>query len=170
MTLPDAIRTESLTKYYGPVVAVESLDLTIAPGEIYGFLGPNGAGKTTTIRILLDLVRATSGRAQVYGLDCRKASVDVRRHIGYLPAEMPLYREMTGAGYLQFLAAIESRPVDSSYQQQAVRPVRCQRRRSAAKARPPVARDEAQVRHHPGADGTMRRCSSSMNRRQASIR
>ena len=114
MTLPDAIRTESLTKYYGPVVAVESLDLTIAPGEIYGFLGPNGAGKTT-IRILLDLVRATSGRAQVYGLDCRKASVDVRRHIGYLPAEMPLYREMTGAGYLQFLAAIESRPVDPSY-------------------------------------------------------
>jgi ABC-2 type transport system ATP-binding protein len=116
MTLPDAIRTESLTKYYGPVVAVESLDLTVAPGEIYGFLGPNGAGKTTTIRILLDLVRATSGRAQVCGLDCRKASVEVRRRIGYLPAEMPLYREMTGAGYLQFLAAIESRLVDHSYQ------------------------------------------------------
>jgi ABC-2 type transport system ATP-binding protein len=115
MTLPDAIRTESLTKYYGPVVAVEALDLTIAPGEIYGFLGPNGAGKTTTIRILLDLVRATSGHAQVFGLDCRKASVEVRRRIGYLPAEMPLYREMTGAGYLQFLAAIESRPVDHSY-------------------------------------------------------
>jgi ABC-2 type transport system ATP-binding protein len=51
--LPDAIRTESLTKYFGPVVAIESLDLTVAPGEIYGFLGPNGAGKTTMIRILL---------------------------------------------------------------------------------------------------------------------
>jgi ABC-type multidrug transport system ATPase subunit len=115
MTLPDAIRTESLTKYYGPVVALESLDLTVAPGEIYGFLGPNGAGKTTTIRILLDLVRATSGRARVEGLDCRAASVDVRRRIGYLPAEMPLYREMTGVAYLKFLAALESRPVDDSY-------------------------------------------------------
>jgi len=115
MTVPDAIRTESLTKYYGPVVALESLDLTVAPGEIYGFLGPNGAGKTTTIRILLDLVRATSGRARVDGLDCRAASVEVRRRIGYLPAEMPLYREMTGAGYLQFLAALESRPLDLSY-------------------------------------------------------
>jgi ABC-2 type transport system ATP-binding protein len=115
VTVPDAIRTESLTKYYGPVVALESLDLTVATGEIYGFLGPNGAGKTTTIRILLDLVRATSGRARVDGLDCRAASVDVRRRIGYLPAEMPLYREMTGVAYLQFLAALESRRVDESY-------------------------------------------------------
>jgi ABC-type multidrug transport system ATPase subunit len=113
--LPDAIRTESLTKYYGPVVAVESLDLTVAPGEIYGFLGPNGAGKTTTIRILLDLVRATRGRALVDGLDSRTSSLDVRRRIGYLPAEMPLYREMTGARYLDFLAALESRPVDVAY-------------------------------------------------------
>ncbi len=113
--MPDAIHTESLTKYFGPVVAIESLDLTVAPGEIYGFLGPNGAGKTTTIRILLDLVRATSGRALVDGLDCRASSLDVRRRIGYLPAEMPLYREMTGAGYLDFLAALESRPVDATY-------------------------------------------------------
>jgi len=113
--LPDAIRTESLTKYFGPVVAIEQLDLTVAPGEIYGFLGPNGAGKTTTIRILLDLVRATSGRALVDGLDCRASSLDVRRRIGYLPAEMPLYREMTGAGYLDFLAALECRPVDVTY-------------------------------------------------------
>ena len=101
--MPDAIRTESLTKYFGPVVAIEALDLTVAPGEIYGFLGPNGAGKTTTIRILLDLVRATSGRALVDGLDCRAPSLEVRRRIGYLPAEMPLYREMTGADISIFL-------------------------------------------------------------------
>lgn len=113
--MSDAVRTESLTKYYGPVVALEALDLTVAHGEIYGFLGPNGAGKTTTIRILLDLIRATSGRALVDGLDCRAASVDVRRRIGYLPAEMPLYRELTGARYLDFLAALQSRPVDPSY-------------------------------------------------------
>ena len=108
--MADAVHTESLTKYYGPVIGLEALDLTVAHGEVYGFLGPNGAGKTTTIRILLDLVKATSGRALVDGLDCRAASVEVRRRIGYLPAEMPLYREMTGAGYLDFLAALESRP------------------------------------------------------------
>jgi beta-exotoxin I transport system ATP-binding protein len=115
--MSDAIRTESLTKYYGPVVAVESLDLTVHHGEVYGFLGPNGAGKTTTIRILLDLVRATSGRAFVDGLDCRRSSIDVRARIGYLPAEMPLYRDMTGAGYLAYLAALQRCPVDPSWQQ-----------------------------------------------------
>jgi ABC-2 type transport system ATP-binding protein len=107
-----AIRTESLTKYYGPVVALEALDLTVARGEVYGFLGPNGAGKTTTIRILLDLVRATSGRAFVDGLDCRVESVRVRARIGYLPAEMPLYREMSGRAYLDFLGALQRGPID----------------------------------------------------------
>jgi ABC-type multidrug transport system ATPase subunit len=115
--LADAVRAEALTKYFGPVVALEALDLSVAPGEVYGFLGPNGAGKTTTIRILLDLVRATSGRALIDGLDCRTDSLEIRRRIGYLPAEMPLYREMTGARYLDFLAALESRAVDFSYRQ-----------------------------------------------------
>jgi len=119
--LADAVRTEHLTKYFGPVVALEALELSVAPGEVYGFLGPNGAGKTTTIRILLDLVRATSGRALIDGLDCRTASLEIRRRVGYLPAEMPLYREMTGAGYLDFLAALESRPVDLSYRQKLLR-------------------------------------------------
>jgi ABC-2 type transport system ATP-binding protein len=117
LTLTDAIHTESLTKYYGPVVAIEALDLTVARGEVYGFLGPNGAGKTTTIRILLDLIKATSGRATVEGLDCRMASLEVRRRIGYLPAEMPLYREMSGGAYLEFLAALDSRSIDLSYRQ-----------------------------------------------------
>ena len=116
--MPHAIRAESLTKYFGSVVAIEALNLTVEPGEIYGFLGPNGAGKTTTIRILLDLVRPTSGRAWVDGLDCRSASLAVRRRIGYLPAEMPLYREMTGASYLDFLATLESRPIDLAYRSQ----------------------------------------------------
>jgi ABC-type multidrug transport system ATPase subunit len=113
-----AVRTESLTKYFGPVVALEALDLSVRAGEVYGFLGPNGSGKTTTIRILLDLVRPTSGRALVDGLDCRAASLDIRRRTGYLPAEMPIYREMTGAGYLGFLAALESRPLDLAYRQE----------------------------------------------------
>ena len=113
--MADAIRTESLTKYYGAVVAIEALSLTVNHGEVYGFLGPNGAGKTTTIRILLDLVRATSGRALVDGLDSRRDSVAVRARIGYLPAEMPLYREMTGAGYLDYLAALQRGPVDAAW-------------------------------------------------------
>ena len=110
-----AIRTESLTKYYGPVVALEALDLTVGHGEVYGFLGPNGAGKTTTIRILLDLVRATSGRALVDGLDSRLGSVRVRARIGYLPADMPLYREMSGRAYLDFLAALQRGPIDPAW-------------------------------------------------------
>jgi ABC-2 type transport system ATP-binding protein len=110
-----AIRTESLTKYYGPVVALEALDLTVGHGEVYGFLGPNGAGKTTTIRILLDLVRATSGRALVDGLDSRLESVRVRARIGYLPAEMPLYREMSGRAYLDFLGALQRGPIDPAW-------------------------------------------------------
>ena len=113
--MPEAIRTESLTKYYGPVVAVESLDVAVDRGEIYGFLGPNGAGKTTTIRILLDLVRPTRGRALVDGLDARHDSVAVRSRIGYLPAEMPIYRDMTGAGYLAYLAALQHTAVDESW-------------------------------------------------------
>jgi len=113
--VPDAIRAESLTKYYGPVVALESLNLAVARGEVYGFLGPNGSGKTTTIRILLDLVRATSGLAFVDGLDCRAASLQVRERVGYLPAEMPIYRELTGDGYLRFLSALQAGPVDASF-------------------------------------------------------
>lgn len=116
--MPDAIRTEALTKYYGPVVALESLSLAVSSGEVFGFLGPNGSGKTTTIRILLDLVRASSGRAFVDGLDCRTESLAVRERVGYLPAEMPLYRELTGEGYLRFLSALQVRPVDASFLQQ----------------------------------------------------
>jgi ABC-2 type transport system ATP-binding protein len=111
----EAIRAESLTKYYGPVVAVEDLDLAVMPGEVYGFLGPNGAGKTTTIRMLLDLVRPSRGRILVHGLDCRASSVTVRSRLGYLPAEMPLYREMTGGAYLDFLGALQQSPVDTQW-------------------------------------------------------
>jgi ABC-2 type transport system ATP-binding protein len=111
----EAIRAESLTKYYGPVVAVEDLDLAVMPGEVYGFLGPNGAGKTTTIRMLLDLVRPSRGRILVHGLDCRVSSVTVRSRLGYLPAEMPLYREMTGGAYLDFLGALQQSPVDAQW-------------------------------------------------------
>jgi ABC-2 type transport system ATP-binding protein len=106
-----AIRIDELTKYYGPVVGVERLSLVVSPGEVFGFLGVNGAGKTTTIRLLLDLLRPTSGAASILGFDCQRQGLEARRHVGYLPGEMPMYPELTGAGYLEFLAALGAPPL-----------------------------------------------------------
>jgi ABC-2 type transport system ATP-binding protein len=116
-----ALRTEGLTKYYGRVVGIEDLSLEVEPGEAFGFLGANGAGKTTTIRLILDLLRPTRGRALVEGLDCRRESVRTRGRIGYLPAEMPVYPEMTGAAYLRFLGRLEQRPPDAAWTQSLLR-------------------------------------------------
>ena len=105
--MTDAIRTRALTKVYrGGTVAVRELDLSVRAGEVFGFLGPNGAGKTTTIRILLDLLRPTSGGAEVLGLDTRRAGVDARRRIGYLPGDLPLYPKLTARETLSYLAAL----------------------------------------------------------------
>jgi ABC-2 type transport system ATP-binding protein len=105
-----AIKTSELTKYYGRVVGIEGLSLDVYEGEIFGFLGANGAGKTTTIRLLLDLLRPTSGTASILGFDCQRQGLEARRRIGYLPAEMPMYPELTGAGYLKFLSALGPPP------------------------------------------------------------
>ena len=100
------IRTEGLTKFYGPHRGVENLDLTVEEGEVFGFLGPNGAGKTTTIRLLLDLIRPTSGHAEVLGLDSRTDSIEIRRRVGYLPGEMALYENLTGKQLLGYFAGL----------------------------------------------------------------
>ena len=104
-----AIRTQGLTKHYGRVVALEDLTLDVEQGEVFGFLGANGAGKSTTIRLLLDLIRPTRGRASVGGFDCRADSLRARALIGYLPGEMPLYPELAGRDYLEFLGALQTR-------------------------------------------------------------
>lgn len=91
-----AIATEHLTKFYGARTGIVDLNLEVAAGEIFGFIGPNGAGKTTTIRILLDFIRPTSGRAWVLGFDTRRENVRMRREIGYLPGEFSLDPRMTG--------------------------------------------------------------------------
>jgi ABC-2 type transport system ATP-binding protein len=101
-----AINLSRLTKRYGDHPALNGLDLEVRQGEVFGFLGPNGAGKTTTIRILLDLIRPTSGRAEVLGLDCRRDSVAIRRRTGYLPGELVLYGELTGQELLTYLASL----------------------------------------------------------------
>ena len=110
-----AIRVEALTKYYGPVIGVEELSFEVAPGEVYGFLGANGAGKTTTIRLLLDLLRPSRGRATVLGFDCHRQSLDARRRIGYLPGDLPIYPDLTARGYLDYLAQLDGRPVSPGY-------------------------------------------------------
>ncbi len=110
-----AIQAEGLTKYYGAVIGIEELTFEVSPGEVYGFLGANGAGKTTTIRLLLDLLRPSRGRARVLGLDCRRDSLEARRRIGYLPGELPVYPDLSAAGYLDYLAQLDGRPVSPTY-------------------------------------------------------
>ncbi len=87
VAMTDAITTQSLVKYYGKRRGLDGLDLQVRPGEIFGFLGPNGAGKTTTIRVLLDLIRPTSGEAEVLGQRPRQGGAALRRRIGYLPGD-----------------------------------------------------------------------------------
>lgn len=94
-----------MTKRFGRVVAVQDLDLTVTPGEVFGFLGPNGAGKSTTIRVLLGLIRPTVGTATVFGDDAR----DVRqthRHLAYVPADVALWPILTGAEILELLGNV----------------------------------------------------------------
>ena len=105
-----AIEVEGLTKRYGPTLAVDDISFSIDPGEIVGFLGPNGAGKTTTIRVVTCFIPATSGRARVAGHDVFRESIDVRKKIGYLPENVPLYREMRVREYLTYRAALKRVP------------------------------------------------------------
>jgi ABC-2 type transport system ATP-binding protein len=101
-----AIATHGLTKFYGETCGVADLDLQVEWGEVFGFLGPNGAGKTTTIRLLLDLIRATRGRAEIAGLDTRADSLAVRRATGYLPGELKLPERRTAEGFLDHLGEL----------------------------------------------------------------
>ena len=100
---PALIHTERLTKRYGEHRGVVDLDLDVDEGEIFGFLGPNGAGKTTTIRVLLDLIRPTSGRALVFGLDAHRDAVAIHRNVGYLPGELALDPHLSGRQVLVYL-------------------------------------------------------------------
>ena len=106
------IEVEDLTKAYGPVTAVDHVSFTVNPGEILGFLGPNGAGKTTTMRILTGYIPATSGTARISGFDVFEDSLEVRRHIGYLPEVPPVYPDMTVSSYLDFVLRIKNIPAD----------------------------------------------------------
>jgi len=108
------IRTDDLTKAYGQYRGITEVNLEVQPGEVFGFLGPNGAGKTTTIRLILDLIRPTAGRAEVFGLDARSGAVAIHRRIGYLPGEFGLYDRLTGGETIEYFANLRG-GVDPAY-------------------------------------------------------
>ena len=99
-----AIETIALHKEYGRKIALHGLDLTVQPGEVFGFLGPNGAGKTTTVKILLGLVRSTSGQARLFGRPAGDA--EARQRIGYLPENFRFHDWLSGAALLDFHARL----------------------------------------------------------------
>jgi ABC-2 type transport system ATP-binding protein len=117
-TAPSAISIHGIAKRYGKLTAVSNLNLEVTQGEIIGFLGLNGAGKTTTIRILLDLLRPTSGRAFLFGHDCQAEGLEARALTGYLPGEMGIYSDLTGREVLEFLAGLTRQAVDQQYQRE----------------------------------------------------
>jgi ABC-2 type transport system ATP-binding protein len=101
------IHVSNLTKYYGDYAAVRNVSFDVPQGQVVGFLGPNGAGKSTTMRILAGYLTATSGQATIAGLDVFWQPVEVRRRIGYMPENCPLYQEMRVLEYLRFRAGIK---------------------------------------------------------------
>jgi ABC-2 type transport system ATP-binding protein len=105
-----SIRVENLTKYYGQQAAVKDISFEINTGQIVGFLGPNGAGKSTTMKMITTYLAQTEGKVFVDGLDTEEKAIEVRRKIGYLPEQNPLYLDMNVIDYLRFAAELESVP------------------------------------------------------------
>lgn len=100
------VQTNSLTKRFGPLVALDACNLNVERAEVFGLLGPNGAGKTTLLRLLLGYLRPTSGGARIDGLDCYRQSVAVHRKTSYLPGDVRLFRQMRGRDVLEFFVAV----------------------------------------------------------------
>ena len=113
------IQAEGLTKRYGETLALDGLDLSIEPGEVYGYLGPNGAGKTTTIRLLLGIHRPTRGRAELFGIDAWADPVEAHRRAAYVSGEPFLWPGMTGAETVEFLARLHG-GTDRAYRDELV--------------------------------------------------
>jgi ABC-2 type transport system ATP-binding protein len=113
------IQTEKLTKSYGSHRGIIDVDLQVDQGEVFGFLGPNGAGKTTTIRTMLDLIRPTSGRALVFGIESSADPVAIHRRVGYIPGEFALYDRLTGGQTLEYFANLRG-GVDAAYQRSLI--------------------------------------------------
>ena len=104
------IEVQGLTKYYGPIAAIEDVSFHVGQGEIVGFLGPNGAGKTTTMRILTGFSPASRGTAKVAGFDIHEAPIEVKKRVGYMPETVPLYTEMVVEKFLAYVAEVKGVP------------------------------------------------------------
>lgn len=104
--------------YYGKQRGIVGVDLSVWQGEVFGFLGPNGAGKTTTQRILLDVIRPTSGSAHIFGMNCQTQGAEIRRQVGYLPGELSLYPNMKAIDFLDMLNSFYGNSVDKQYRDQ----------------------------------------------------
>src|ERR1700674_5818930 len=100
------VETQGLSKDYGSGPGLFDLDLTISRESVFGCLGPNGAGKTTTIKLLMAMIRPTRGTARMFGLDCQKDAVAVKRKVGYLPAELPQFGGLRGSEIVAYLAGL----------------------------------------------------------------
>ena len=109
-----AIQTQDFTKHYGDLAALDGVSLDVEVGEVFGFLGPNGAGKTTAIRSMLNYLHPTRGTANLLGFDSVTDSVELRRHIGYLPGEYQMYGKLTGAQMLRYFANLRG-GMDENY-------------------------------------------------------
>jgi ABC-2 type transport system ATP-binding protein len=105
----EVIHTRNLTKFYGKIKGIEDVDITVNQGEIFGFLGPNGAGKTTTIRLLLNLITPTRGKAEIFGLDTQKDSLAIKSRTGYIPGDLRLYDSFTGKNFLEFISSLRTK-------------------------------------------------------------
>ena len=101
-----AIQTSKLSKDYGLGHGLFDLDLTVTPQQVFGFLGPNGAGKSTTIRCLMGMIRPTNGSAHIFGLDCLRDSVEVKRKVGYMPGDMPQFGSLRGREVVAYLGGL----------------------------------------------------------------
>src|SRR5579872_7326476 len=113
------VDVKNLTKRYGKSRGIDDVSFQVEEGEIFGFLGPNGAGKTTTIRLLMALLRADTGTAQIAGMDCWEQSVEIKRLIGYLPGELSLDPNLTGGQILEYFGHLRG-GVDQAYLKQLI--------------------------------------------------
>jgi ABC-2 type transport system ATP-binding protein len=104
------VRADGLSKDYGGHRGVKDLTFELGEGEVFGYLGPNGAGKTTTIRLMLDLIRPSAGRIELFGLDARNEGPKARKRVGYLPGDLRLYERLTAREHLRYFASLRGMP------------------------------------------------------------
>ena len=104
------LEAQGLTKYYGSVLAVQSIDFCLEPGQVLGYLGPNGSGKSTTVKMLIGLLQPTSGQVLFHGKNIQQDLVSYRKHLGYVPEEANLYPYLTGYEYLELVGTLRDMP------------------------------------------------------------